>query len=92
MYGIPAIVMLVFVMTGRARLSKPGRSNLALSYYTSGVESRQLYVYGCLAQMALNGLTQLCYYAYVRGVAQPGSALAWGARGRRFESGHPDHI
>jgi hypothetical protein len=24
-------------------------------------------------------------------VAQPGSALAWGARGRRFESFHTDH-
>ena len=27
-----------------------------------------------------------------RGVAQPGSALAWGARGRRFESFRPDQI
>ena len=26
-----------------------------------------------------------------RGVAQPGRVLAWGARGRRFESRHPDH-
>jgi hypothetical protein len=26
-----------------------------------------------------------------RGVAQPGSALASGARGRRFESSRPDH-
>ena len=25
-----------------------------------------------------------------RGVAQPGSALAWGASGRWFESSHPD--
>ena len=25
-------------------------------------------------------------------MAQPGSALAWGARGRRFESFHTDHI
>ena len=29
------------------------------------------------------------YYS-VRGVAQPGSALAWGARGRKFKSCHPD--
>ena len=28
----------------------------------------------------------------VRSVAQPGSALAWGARGRRFESSHSDHF
>ncbi len=28
--------------------------------------------------------------ASVRGVAQPGSALAWGARGREFESRRPD--
>jgi hypothetical protein len=27
-----------------------------------------------------------------RGVAQPGSALAWGARGRRFKSSRPDQI
>ncbi len=26
----------------------------------------------------------------IRGVAQPGSALAWGARGREFESRRPD--
>ena len=25
-----------------------------------------------------------------RGVAQPGRVLAWGARGRKFESCHPD--
>ncbi len=27
-----------------------------------------------------------------RDVAQPGSALAWGARGREFESRHPDIV
>ncbi len=27
---------------------------------------------------------------FCRGVAQPGSALAWGARGRVFESRRPD--
>ena len=27
-----------------------------------------------------------------RDVAQPGSALAWGARGREFESRHPDQV
>ena len=27
-----------------------------------------------------------------RDVAQPGSALAWGARGRGFESRRPDHL
>ena len=27
-----------------------------------------------------------------RGVAQPGSALAWGARGRRFESFRSDQF
>ena len=25
-------------------------------------------------------------------MAQTGSALAWGASGRRFKSGHPDHF
>ena len=27
-----------------------------------------------------------------RGVAQPGSALAWGVRGRMFESSRPDQF
>jgi DNA-binding transcriptional MerR regulator len=31
-----------------------------------------------------------CYNPQLRGVAQPGSALAWGARGRVFESLRPD--
>lgn len=29
---------------------------------------------------------------FKRGVAQPGSAPAWGAGGRRFESSRPDHL
>ena len=29
---------------------------------------------------------------YVRDVAQPGSALAWGVSGRWFKSSHPDHF
>ena len=40
-------------------------------------------------------LTQLCANRQIsnsRGVAQPGSALAWGARGRRFESFRSDHL
>ena len=35
-----------------------------------------------------------CFSVYnqcLRNVAQPGSALAWGARGREFESRHSDH-
>ena len=31
-----------------------------------------------------------CTIRFLRGVAQPGSALAWGARGREFESRRPD--
>ena len=30
-------------------------------------------------------------FIHDRAVAQPGSALAWGARGRGFESRQPDH-
>ena len=30
--------------------------------------------------------------ATVRGVAQPGSVLAWGARGREFKSLRPDQL
>ena len=29
---------------------------------------------------------------FYRGVAQLASVLAWGARGRKFESSHPDKI
>ncbi len=36
-----------------------------------------------------NDYTQL--FEAVRDVAQPGSALAWGARGREFESRRPDN-
>lgn len=32
------------------------------------------------------------YIKVERGVAQPGSVLAWGARGRRFKSCRPDHF
>ena len=32
------------------------------------------------------------YNVRSRGVAQPGSALAWGARGREFESHRSDHF
>jgi hypothetical protein len=32
------------------------------------------------------------YQSECRGVAQPGSALAWGARGRPFKSARPDHF
>ena len=32
------------------------------------------------------------HLGYGRGVAQPGSALAWGARGRKFESCRPDQL
>ena len=31
-------------------------------------------------------------FCKVRGVAQPGSALAWGASGRWFKSSRPDHL
>src|SRR5690348_3220713 len=30
--------------------------------------------------------------SYRRDVAQPGRALAWGARGRQFKSARPDHL
>ncbi len=29
---------------------------------------------------------------FIRGVAQPGSVLAWGARGREFKSHRPDQF
>ncbi len=35
---------------------------------------------------------KLALFANVRGVAQPGSVLAWGARGRVFESHRPDQV
>jgi hypothetical protein len=31
-------------------------------------------------------------HEHSRGVAQPGSALAWGARGRGFKSRRPDQV
>ncbi len=32
----------------------------------------------------------ITFASLIRGVAQLASALAWGARGRKFESSHPD--
>jgi hypothetical protein len=32
------------------------------------------------------------YQLFRRDVAQPGRALAWGARGRQFKSARPDHL
>ena len=37
-----------------------------------------------------NPLSDTVMYQKFRDVAQPGSALAWGARGRKFESCRPD--
>ena len=34
----------------------------------------------------------ITFYEATRDVAQPGSALHWGCSGRRFKSGHPDHL
>ena len=42
----------------------------------------------CEPHAALSSPTSSCG----RGVAQPGSAHAWGACGRRFKSGHPDQL
>jgi DNA-binding transcriptional MerR regulator len=44
-----------------------------------------------ISGLANDGGRFLCYNSPSRGVAQPGSALAWGARGREFESRRPDH-
>ena len=43
-------------------------------------------MFSCIGQ-----LYNPCYKKFVRAVAQSGSALAWGARGRGFESRQPDH-
>ena len=36
------------------------------------------------------GTIKIISAKFIRDVAQPGSVLAWGARGRWFESSHPD--
>lgn len=41
--------------------------------------------------MASLTVRRLLQWLIFRGVAQPGSASAWGAGGRRFKSCHPDH-
>ena len=40
----------------------------------------------------IEGVIFICYTHRRRGVAQPGSAPAWGAGGRWFESNRPDHL
>ena len=57
----------------------------------SKFKSLQIY-YREKANVKENGVYFYFYYFCVkfRDVAQPGSVLAWGARGRWFESSHPD--
>ena len=38
----------------------------------------------------ISNVEAYCCNLQLRGVAQPGSVLAWGASGRRFESSRPD--
>ena len=45
---------------------------------------------GCLGVICAGFYLYARIAFFSRGVAQPGSALAWGARGRRFESFRPD--
>ena len=46
---------------------------------------------GAMQVTVERGRGRVLQWADGRGVAQSGSALAWGARGRWFESNHPDH-
>jgi hypothetical protein len=43
-----------------------------------------------LAQSSRSAVAGIDATRSARGVAQPGSALAWGASGHRFKSGRPD--
>ncbi len=43
-------------------------------------------------QLAVNASFSTFASHFNRGVAQPGSVLAWGARGRGFKSRHPDRV
>ncbi len=45
-----------------------------------------------LSENDLSLVVPALYNARLRGVAQPGSVRAWGARGRRFESSRPDQF
>src|ERR1700691_6187497 len=50
-------------------------------------------IFRCLAGSARDPSSLFGYHSVSgRGVAQPGSALAWGARGRKFESCRPDQL
>ena len=44
-----------------------------------------------LALITSGGGSWLLLFSSSRAVAQPGSAFAWGAKGRRFKSSQPDH-
>ena len=48
----------------------------------------------CLQRFYIFSKTNIFAHLFTKGdrdVAQPGSVLAWGARGRWFESSHPDN-
>ncbi len=52
-------------------------------------ESREVAEKGLASALSVRCL---CALSKVRAVAQTGSALAWGARGREFKSHRPDHL
>ena len=79
----------------RRRLLNPPSSSALLDASAMMAQGTKI---GLGAQVAEKGLaTRRCaplpqHLSKVRAVAQSGSALAWGARGREFESLRPDHL
>ncbi len=63
--------------------------SLGYCWKTVGINPTSLRLANSAKASLVNGLN-LDYTKSNRGVAQPGSALAWGARGPGFESRHPD--
>lgn len=64
---------------------------MRLLNYTPGNEVKKIFRMQDEGFQNLNPKLYICS-PVVRDVAQPGSALAWGARGRKFESCRPDCV
>src|SRR5690606_14034478 len=68
--------------------SRPRRIR-SIRFRHDGLANRS-YKEACPAQVFLCKIVPYNIFATARDVAQPGSVLAWGARGRWVESSHPD--
>ena|SRR5574344_466559 len=81
------IAMEAGILQGSLAYHKNGQQNIKNKYFSILSYKNKFYPYFLLTVLTCSRRHSLC----CRDVAQSGSALEWGSRGRRFKSFHPDH-